>query len=311
MNEAEQSYYVQLIRESSQALEPLPVCLTPEWETLLPQKNKPVLEGIRAVLFDLYGTLFVSAAGEITAAHDSNHTNSAKLRGEKTSKEIPETMKDYFLHAVQSRHEKARAAGIRCPEVRAEEIWAAYEGTIPAAWEPGKSAIVGNAGVSGVDGCELALRYELANNPVYPMPHAETALRSLAAKGYTMGIISNAQFYSPLLFNAFFNASPAGMGFDPDLLIYSFEEREAKPSPRLFTIARERLNLQGIKPEETLYVGNDMRNDIVPAAEAGFKTALFAGDRRSLRLREDDPGCSGKKPTVIINDLRALEKTGT
>jgi putative hydrolase of the HAD superfamily len=59
----------------------------------------------------------------------------------------------------------------------------------------------------------------------------------------------------------------------------------------------------GISRTSVLYVGNDMRNDILPATKTGFQTALFAGDRRSLRLREDDPQCKNVVPNLVITDL--------
>ena len=220
-------------------------------------------------------------------------------------------MKDYFSQAVKHFHDKAKAAGIAYPEVKTEEIWADYKGTIPGNWElpqkmrhiPGK---IGPRTALRSFGQELALRFELECNPVYPMPHAEETLHSLIQGSFKLGIISNAQFFTPFLFNAFFNASPAELGFDPELLIYSFKEGEAKPSTRLFSRAMERLARQNIKPQETLYIGNDIKNDIIPAAEAGFVTALFAGDRRSLRLRKDDTACAGKKPDMVIDDLQTL-----
>ena len=55
-----------------------------------------------------------------------------------------------------------------------------------------------------------------------------------------------------------------------------------------------------------LYVGNDMLNDIYPAAKAGFKTALFAGDSRSLRLRKDKPKCKYLSADIVITDLIQL-----
>ena len=42
------------------------------------------------------------------------------------------------------------------------------------------------------------------------------------------------------------------------------------------------------------------------AGKAGFKTALFAGDMRSLRLRRDDPEVENIKPDFIIDDLAQL-----
>ena len=61
-----------------------------------------------------------------------------------------------------------------------------------------------------------------------------------------------------------------------------------------------------ISPRETLYVGNDMLNDIWTARECGCRTALFAGDSLSLRLREDRPECASLSPDVIITHLDQL-----
>jgi putative hydrolase of the HAD superfamily len=46
-----------------------------------------------------------------------------------------------------------------------------------------------------------------------------------------------------------------------------------------------------------------MLNDIYPSKKAGFKTALFAGDNRSLRLRTDDLKCSNLSADLVITDL--------
>ncbi|MDR2133723.1 MAG: HAD family hydrolase, partial [Treponema sp.] len=209
-------------------------------------------------------------------------------------------MKVFFRGAVTAFHKQAKAAGKTFPEIRVEEIWAGYDGPIPENWGQARSA------------GERALLYELAVNPVYPMPGAAETIGKLKDSGLVLGVISNAQFFSPLLFEAFFGKSPREMGFDPRLLIWSFEEGEAKPSARLFEKAVKRLEERGIQPGETVYVGNDMKNDILPAAAAGFKTVLFAGDLRSLRLRDMLP--SRKKtafgeeriPSLVIRDLQSL-----
>ena len=49
-----------------------------------------------------------------------------------------------------------------------------------------------------------------------------------------------------------------------------------------------------------------MLNDISAASRAGFKTALFAGDRRSLRLREGDPRVRGIMPDRVARRLEDL-----
>ena len=51
----------------------------------------------------------------------------------------------------------------------------------------------------------------------------------------------------------------------------------------------DRLAGRGIQPHEVLYIGNDPLHDIVPASEAGFQTALFAGHPDSSRPGECTP----------------------
>jgi putative hydrolase of the HAD superfamily len=71
-------------------------------------------------------------------------------------------------------------------------------------------------------------------------------------------------------------------------------------------MAAQKIAEKGVSPASVLYIGNDMLNDIYPARQTGFKTALFAGDERSLRLRSDDPRCRGLRADLVITDLSQL-----
>jgi putative hydrolase of the HAD superfamily len=306
---------VSLIREFSSPLAPaqLPP-LPPDFEALLyrPDAGGPPFDApIRAVLFDIYGTLFVSAAGDIG-------TNGGTMQGSLEAMGLLDDialqfgqnhtggeLKAYFRSAVLKTHEEL-SPKTAYPEVRVEEIWAAFlkeasaSAVVSAVSKP--EAPVGPE-LPAISPEELAIRYELAVNPVYPMPGALEAIRSLKAAGIVLGLVSNAQFFTPLLFDAFFGASPADLGFDPGLLIYSYEAREAKPSPVLFSQARSRLSSLGITAESVLYVGNDLLNDIYAATSSGFKTLLFAGDGHSLRLRKDNRLTANTRPTAVIRSL--------
>ena len=121
-----------------------------------------------------------------------------------------------------------------------------------------------------------------------------------------MGIISNAQFYTEYLFHWFLGAGPKSLGFHKDMLFYSYLSGHAKPSSYMFKSASYRLKSMGITEDSVLYIGNDMLNDILPAKEVGFKTALFAGDARSLKLRKDDPRSKNLYPDIIVTDLIQL-----
>ena len=123
-----------------------------------------------------------------------------------------------------------------------------------------------------------------------------------------MGIISNAQFFTPYLFNWFLDSSPGDLGFKSDLIFYSYKSGHAKPSPVMFDAAAKNIMNMDISLHSVLYIGNDMLNDIYPAKMVGFKTALFAGDARSLRLRENHPKCQNLSPDIVIIDLLQLLK---
>ncbi|MBW2644225.1 MAG: hypothetical protein JRC89_12900 [Deltaproteobacteria bacterium] len=71
----------------------------------------------------------------------------------------------------------------------------------------------------------------------------------------------------------------------------------------MFQVAADKLKNMDVPAHSAIYFGNDMLNDIYTAKKAGFKTGLFAGDTRSLRLRENDPKCKDLSADIVITDL--------
>ncbi|MDR2758058.1 MAG: HAD family hydrolase [Spirochaetaceae bacterium] len=292
MNEVQKNNFISLIRNASSPIFPSEhPKLGPVLEALVFPGVKSPLRGIRAVLFDIYGTLFTSAAGDIGSGDEYRRGYLDAL----ALKYIPgctgEELKKYFYEAIRQAHARLYPRKAY-PEIRVEEIWASlFRGGLA------------RYGITGIDPEEFALRYELAVNPVFPKPNIPELFEKLQKIPMILGIISNAQFFTPLLFEVFFDKPPEALGFDPRLLIYSFEAGEAKPSPVLFKKAADRLEARGVSPDAVLFVGNDMLNDIYGAASVGFKTALFAGDGRSLRLREGNPLMESFLPDGVIRFL--------
>ena len=275
-------------------MKPLPTCLKP---------GGALKEKIKCVLFDIYGTLFVSGSGDISIA-DKNSPEIEKINqllAKYSIRKSPQTLLNEFYRAIKTRHEELRSRGVDFPEVNIDQIW---------------MKVLSNNDTDIIR--QFAVEFELVVNPVYPMPNLEKILSACRQGGILMGIISNAQFYTPYLFKWFLDSDLKGLGFDPDLIFYSYRFEVAKPAPMLFRIAAEKLTAKGIPPAGVLYLGNDMLNDIYPAKGAGFQTALFAGDKRSLRLRSDDPCCKNLSADLVITDLIQLirhiqsnrEKTG-
>jgi putative hydrolase of the HAD superfamily len=262
------------------------------------------LADIRAVIFDIYGTLFISGSGDIGPA--SAEQNEQALREALSVVGLPvEQLRDnsratqILVDSIHEAQAVRRSQGIEFPEV---DIIAVWQQVLTKLFKQDLNPAFSDAQVR-----RLAVEYECRTNPVWPMPGLRDTLETLRTAGRQLGIVSNAQFYTPLMFRALLDATPDDLGFDPRLCAWSYKTLQGKPSVTLFQqVLDELATAHSISPRQTLYVGNDMLKDIWPATRLGFKTALFAGDRRSLRLREDDERCQGLKPDLVIDHLSQL-----
>ncbi len=246
---------------------------------------------VSCLLFDIYGTLFISGSGDIGVSEKQGRGSGAldRLLKRYGIDGPREALLNRFHGAIRSAHLDMKEMGVDFPEVDIVQIWRrVLESRAPEDLEA------------------FAFEFEMIVNPVHPMPNLEKTLTACRRRDVPMGIVSNAQFYTPYLFDMFLGKPPEELGFVRELIIYSYRFNRAKPSEHLFRRAAAFLEERSISPGSTLYAGNDMRNDILPARRAGFITALFAGDRRSLRQRDDDESCRGVAPDLVITDLAQI-----
>ena len=326
---------VERIRQISHELAPIPTGVEP---------RTPRLGDTRAVLFDVYGTLVISASGDVGVrqvvrpqpeaqaepgeeAPPQTDSDEQQGKSEDATDAPPEhphaaaladALRSAGVRGVEERaaprgvellaqhirafHTVLRGRGAAYPEVDIRTIWGdvlrelGEEGLVADDLDPPRIE-------------RLAVEYECRVNPCWPMPGATDLLSRIVERGLPMGIVSNAQFFTPLLVKALFGASVTALGFREDLCAWSFTRLRAKPGEAMYRRVVNRLRAHdGIESEQVLYIGNDIRNDIRPAAALGCRTALFAGDQRSLRLREDDPECEGVEPDAVIRDLADVSK---
>ncbi len=246
----------------------------------------------QAVLFDVYGTLVVSAAGG-----EPNLVGPGTGRGGTDALACLEAelaMADYSGPAALFHNELMRVIYrqrdnelVRTPhpEIVIEEILAQL---LPSLSENRLR--------------RLAVAHEAWCNPCAAMPGSVELLRTLAAS-VRLGLVSNAQFYTPLLMEALWYSTLEELGLERSLCVFSCELKVAKPDPAPFLKAESVLREGGISPEQSLVVGNSSANDIAPAKELGFMTALFAGDSRSFR---PSPIGSQGEPDIVLVSLEEL-----
>jgi putative hydrolase of the HAD superfamily len=263
------------------------------------------LSGIRAVVFDVYGTLFSSGVGDISLATEENRDAAIRTvlleNGIRVTRAASKLRIDEALHEIIHKYQsRRRARGMEYPEVDIRSVWAELITELATSGQIETDA--------AIDIDTLVIDYETRVNPTQPMPGLAELLIKLHARGLIFSIISNAQFYTPLLFEAFLGETIDELGFCPDCNVWSYEELEGKPSQQLYRLAAERLKQHHqLTPDQCLYIGNDMRNDIWPAKALGFRTALFAGDKLSLRRRKDHHACKGLQPDAEITALAQIE----
>ncbi len=259
------------------------------------------LPDIKAVLFDIYGTLLISGSGDVGTSATSPRSDALIDALQALGAELPaepEAVLQVLDDTIAADHQQSRRQGIDFPEIDIVKIWS------DVILDCGRRGLLEQK--DSLAPADLAVEFEVRANPVWPMPYMEECINVLSSRRLALGLISNAQNFTLELFPALVKKTTVQLGFAEDLQFFSFQHRQSKPGEYLYRLALRSLESRSIRPSEVLYIGNDMLNDIWPAHKVGFKTALFAADARSLRNREGDDRVAGLAANLVITDLRQI-----
>ncbi len=174
--------HLRIFRRLLHPLHPVPAGLAPRGRLRLP---------VRAVLFDLYGTLWASAAGDLDRRNPSPAPappGLPELLRRYGCPLSPQELAGALAAAIRREHERQRAEGADFPEVRIERIWAELLGLDPTQG-PGLRRGIRSAGQPGLAHAGLAERLAraapagpAAGHPVQcPVLHA-SAVRMLSGR---------------------------------------------------------------------------------------------------------------------------------
>lgn len=170
-------------------------------------------------------------------------------------------------HDVESHHRAHYAAmAAKSHEGAAEGDWAAYD-----------LAYVAAVGVPAVDHDRAAYVLGRSRNAFtwrWAIPQSVTALRSLAAAGIPMGVVSNAagQIAETLLRSGVCQEGPGEL-VEMRVIVDSHLVGVAKPDPAIFDHALA--HFPGIDRSRILYIGDSVTMDIGGATAAGLVPVLL------------------------------------
>lgn len=250
---------------------------------------------IRAVICDVYGTLvnywkpgfqnaYSRAQTLMTAFRTvADRFGMTDILSSINEAELPEkTLSDFYHGLLALQHEKMAQKGVLFPEVKIEQVWGIIVMLLKRrGYKPQQFIDASESDIPRY----LAFSYNFYSLGRQLFDGVVDALAKLKENNMILGILSNAQFYTPIDLTLLIREQSNGKYddfyelFDPDLTFFSFEYGVAKPNQILFRRLFDALYEYQILPSQTVLVGNDLLLDIQPAMEAGMKTAFFTGDR--------------------------------
>jgi FMN phosphatase YigB (HAD superfamily) len=292
----------------------LPWPAAPDPDPPKAKPHLPALHGVRAILWNVYGTLLAVTEGELKFEVANDFLMQVAL--EKTIQEFkmwnsmsrkPGQPSAYMREVYQKALTELRLApspGEKYPEVLAERVW---ENIIKKLFQKEYSFDAGFYGSLNEYARKVAYFFHASLQGTACYPGAAEALRWVAESGFTQGLLADGQSFTPVQLQRGLSrqdeAADLGTLVPGKFRFLSAEKKARKPSETLFRSALRGLAEEGIEAGEVLHVGSHLTRDVAPANRLGMKTALFAGDRASLSATPEqlkDPQC---RPDALLTDL--------
>ncbi|HZZ80626.1 MAG TPA: HAD family hydrolase [Gemmataceae bacterium] len=270
------------------------------------------LPGIRAVTWNLYGTLLRIFGGQILFEHPQKFVMDIAL--EKTVQEFkmwgsmtrkpgqPSEYMGQIYRRVLGDMQLASSPKERHPEIAAERIWDAIIKKLQQKEYKYDASFFGPIN----DYCQkIAYFFPASLQGTACYDQAAQALEHVQSAGIKQALIADAQCFSFVQLSRGLQAQHCPVSvdqlFNRSLCALSCEVGGRKPSERLFKHCLAQL--RGIAPEQVLHVGSRLPIDLAPAKKLGMRTALFAGDKDSLQGTKEQLNDPAMRPDVLLTEL--------
>jgi putative hydrolase of the HAD superfamily len=238
--------------------------------------SRGTLTPVRAILFDIGDTLFrldPMDEGDIRQRLTARMSAHLGVDAEDASR----LARDGYASVIAAIRESYRTASTAEP-------------SIASVAEPIFSPLGGNAGALAAEMDRIFGQADIAR--WVPNPERERHLAAFADAGLELAFVSNT-LTSPELMRA--RLTEFGVLDFAKVHVFSVAVGERKPSPTIYRAALEGL---GVSPQDALFVGDRVREDVIGPQSLGIRGVL------THEFRQEDPGES--KPEGIIRSLPEL-----
>lgn len=263
----------------------------------VPVNAKPkvdLLPGIKAVLWDVYGTLLRTPEGRFTIFPEQEVRLQVAL--EKTIHEFNMWASMYrkpgppwqsMINQYQDYVERLAMVGTRrrgdFTDVNLVHIWRAIVDRLFDKEYVYDEDIYGDVDALSE---KVAYFFHCSLQATEARPEASRAISELAEAGVRQGLLADGQPFTMVQLARALSRQGAippifrVLPSDHNLLSYQMGIR--KPSVSLYQQAVAQFEAQGIEPSEILHVSCRLKTDLAPAKAVGMKTALLASEKTGL-----------------------------
>jgi FMN phosphatase YigB (HAD superfamily) len=273
------------------------------------------LPHVRAVLWNIYGTLLAISGGELLFEHPNAFIMDTAL--DKTIQEFnmwgsmsrkpgqpSDYMKSIYREVLQDLMIRAPR---NSPEICTERIW---EAIVKKLLQKGYKFDSNFYGALNEYSAKVAYFFHASLQGTACYAGAANALKQVANRQLVQGLLADGQCFTTVQLQRGLKQQDADVDLDalidPRLRLLSCQVGLRKPSEALFQLALEKLEERGIAPVQVLHIGSRLTQDIVPAKKLGMRTALFAGDSSSLQATPEQLKASATRPDILLTSLEQI-----
>lgn len=293
----------------------------PQVPAPIPVRAKPSiapLRGIKAVLWDVYGTLLRTPDGGFTMFPSPEVRLQVAL--EKTIHEFNMWISMYrkpgppwqsMIHQYQDYAERLSMASTkRRGDFTDTNLVTVWEGIVNRLFDKEYSYEIETYGDVPALSEKVAYFFHRNLQATEARPGAVRALSDLSANGIRQGILADGQSFTFVQLIQELarqgDLPPVHEVFRENSTLFSYQMGVRKPSRSLFEYAVQQLSQVGIAANEILHVSCRLKTDLVPAKAVGMKTALLASEKTGLEAPADLIKDPQSRPDRLLTDITQI-----